>query len=87
MLFQRPHSRISEIIEGDEDEDTPEGSLQSSDLDPPYRTLSSSLRRFGTLASLDHLGSEDPLEEGKLKRKIKQVNKERLVIRLKAEVL
>lgn len=61
--FQRPQSRISEIIEGDEDEDTPEGSQQSSEMDPPYRTLSSSLRRYGTLASLEHFGS---LEDGKI---------------------
>lgn len=58
---QKTNIKITDLIEGDDD-DTPEESALSDEL--PYKTLSSTgLRRFGTMNSLERVSSDDPLEQ------------------------
>ncbi|XP_017064198.1 uncharacterized protein LOC108103296 isoform X1 [Drosophila eugracilis] len=47
-------------------ENIPEDSCDESPLDeePPYRPMSSALRRFGTMSSLEKLPSDDRMDEG-----------------------
>lgn len=57
LISQGPRQAVIENI--------PEDSCDESPLDeePPYRPMSSTLRRFGTMSSLERLPSEDRLED------------------------
>ncbi|XP_037935633.1 uncharacterized protein LOC119669703 [Teleopsis dalmanni] len=59
-IHQIPHQAILENIPDDSCDESP------LDEEPPYRPMSSTLRRYGTMSSLEKLPSDDRLDDGEL---------------------